>query len=35
MPATLEGNHGDIHSFVKSADIVWVNHIDLAPNTPS
>jgi len=35
MPATLEGNHGDIHSFVKSADIVWVNHIDLLTNTPS
>jgi hypothetical protein len=35
VPSTLEGNHGDIHSFVKSSDIVWVNHIDLLTNTPA
>jgi hypothetical protein len=35
MPATLDGNHGDIRSFVKTADIVRANHIDLLTNTPS
>jgi hypothetical protein len=32
VPATPEGNHGDIRRFVKSADIAWINRTGLLTN---